>query len=250
MPDTADQPIDRVINVLEAICKADGPIGIAEIAASVNLPAPTVHRVVEQLSTRRLLKRAIGSKRVVIDGRLVQLGTSILRNAIIGDRPHAILMEVARSIPEHCQIGIVSEGEVLYVDSARVTVGHGLQFTPGQRAPLHCTSIGKLFLASMSPKKFEDWLEVADLRAFTPRTIVDKRALRADIKAIRKNQWAYSGEEFVDGVSGCAVAIQTRNRFIGGLGVAAPSIRFGFDKAQTVLPRLINAGRAIAAVIA
>jgi DNA-binding IclR family transcriptional regulator len=250
MPDTADQPIDRVINVLEAICKADGPKSIAEIASSVDLPAPTVHRVVEQLSTRGLLKRALGSRRVVIDGRLVHLGASILRNAILGDRPHTILMEVAKSIPEHCQIGIVSEGEVLYVDSARVAVGHGLQFTPGQRAPLHCTSIGKLFLASMSAKKFDDWLSVADLQAFTPHTIIDKRALRADIKMIRKNHWAYTGEEFVDGVSGCAVAIQTRGRFIGGLGVAAPSIRFGFDKAQTVLPRLINASHAIAAAIA
>jgi DNA-binding IclR family transcriptional regulator len=245
MPANSDQPIDRVINILEAICKADGPTSIAEIAASVNLPPPTVHRVVEQLSMRGLLKRALGSKRVVIDARLIELGTSILRNAITSDQPHAILMELARSIPEHCQIGIVSEGEVLYVDSARVAVGSGLQFNPGRRAPLHCTSIGKLFLASMSAKSFEHWLAVASLEIFTAHTITDKRALRADVKTTRKRGWAYSGEEFVDGVSGCAVPIRAPKRFIGGLGVAAPSIRFSFDDAQSVIPRLINASRAI-----
>src|SRR6185437_9436878 len=229
MAQASDQPIDRVFNVLETICKAAGPTSIAEIAASLGLPTPTVHRIVEQLSARGLLKRALDSKRVMIGARLVEFGTSILRNAMIGDRPHAILMEVARSIPEHCQIGIVSEGEVLYVDTAHVAVGNGLQFNPGRRAPLHCTSIGKLFLASMSPKRFEDWLAIADLKAFTKHTIADKNALYADIKSIRKTRWAYSGEEFVDGVSGCAVPIHTRNRFIGGLGVAAPSIRFSFD---------------------
>jgi len=249
MADTSDQPIDRVFNVLEAICKAEAPTSIAEIAAFLSLPAPTVHRIVEQLSTRGLLKRALDSKRVVVGARLIEFGTSILRNAMIGDRPHAILMEVARSIPEHCQIGIVSEGEVLYVDTAHLAVGNGLQFNPGRRAPLHCTSIGKLFLASMSSKRFEDWLAIVDLKAFTKHTIIDKHGLFAEIKAIRKNRWAYSSEEFVDGVSGCAIPVQVRNRFIGGLGVAAPSIRFSFDHAQSLLPSLINAGRLIAAAI-
>jgi DNA-binding IclR family transcriptional regulator len=250
MSPISSQPLDRVVSVLEAVCRFEAPTSIAEIAAELSLPAPTVHRLVEQLSGRGLLKRALGSKRVVIGPRLVELGASILRSAMIGDQPHAILVEVARGIVEHCQIGIVSESEVLYVDTARVDHGNGLQFNPGRRAPLHCTSIGKLFLASMSSRKFEEWLAVAELQPFTKNTITEKQALRAAVETVRNTQWAYSDEEFVPGVSGCAVPIQTRGRFTGGLGVSAPSIRFDFERAQGILPRLIVAARAIANGIA
>jgi len=48
---------------------------------------------------------------------------------------------------------------VLYVDTARVPLsGPGLMFEQGRRAPLYCTSIGKIFLAEMADEEFSQWL--------------------------------------------------------------------------------------------
>jgi IclR family transcriptional regulator, acetate operon repressor len=245
MSEPSDQPVDRVFMVLEAVARADRPSTISEIAVSVGLPAPTVHRLVAQLIGRGHLKRAVGSKRVLPAPRLIEFGAGILQGAMLLDRPHAILVGLAQEILEDCQIGIVADGEVLYVDTARADHISGLHFRPGRRAPLHCTSIGKLFLAYIPGSQFENWLSGANLWSLTERTISKGEDLRRSLEDVRQQGWSYSGEEYILGVSGCAVPIRVRNRFVAGLGVAAPAVRFDIERARAIEPRLKDAAQAI-----
>ncbi len=247
--DGRDQPLDRTFAVLEAVVAARRPLSVSELSTVLELPAATVHRLVAQLLDRDLLKRELNTKRVLAGPRLIEFGRSILEAGVIADRPHTILLNLATRVGEHCQIGIVSEGEVLYVDTARADRATGLQFLPGRRAPLHCTSIGKLHLASLSPHDFECWLALASLRPLTDRTLVDPAALRAEIETVRERGWAESHEEYVDGVSGCAVPIRRNGRFVAGLGIAAPAIRLDADRMQEYLPHLLKASKAIGAVL-
>ena len=141
---------------------------------------PTAHRLVAQLEKRGLLKRALGSKKVVIGEALVRLGVSAVEAALRGDRPHRILLALSASLGEHVQVGIRSDNDVLYVDTARVPLsGPGLMFEQGRRAPLYCTSIGKIFLAEMADEEFSQWLAQMPLPAVTPHTITKRPQLRA-----------------------------------------------------------------------
>lgn len=243
--DGRHQPLDRVFMVLEAVAAAQRPVTITEIASSVRLPPPTVHRLVGQLLDRDLLKRAVDSKKVLPGGRMVELGAATLEGAFLSDRSHAILNELAVRIAEHCQIGVPAGGEILYVDSARADRRVGLQFNPGRRAPLHCTSIGKLFLASLPAKGLEAWLETTPLPALTPDTIVDPDALRAEIERVRERQWASTHSEYVEGVVGCAVPILKRGRFVAGLGVSVPAARLDPARFDTLVQDLSAAAEAI-----
>jgi IclR family acetate operon transcriptional repressor len=248
---SGDQPLDRALLVLETVLAAGEPTTISEIAERIGLPTPTVHRLVAQLNSRGMLKRAIGSKRVLPGPRLVALGASILEAAMLADRPHTILMRLAMEVGEHCQIGIVAEGEVLYVDTARVDQPSGLHFQPGRHAPLHCTSIGKLFLASLPDAQLKSWMDGAHFHAYTPNTILDQIRLRAAIREIRTSGWAWNNEEYVTGVVGCAVPIQTsRGSFLAGLGLAGPTARLSFDKLKKLIPRLSTAAQDIANALA
>src|SRR5258708_24356314 len=89
----------------------------------------------------------------------VRLGISAVDAALRGDRPHQILLTLSPSLGEHVQVGIRSDNELLYVDTARVPLsGPPLLFEQGRRAPLYCTSICKLFLAEMADDQFSHWL--------------------------------------------------------------------------------------------
>jgi len=125
-----EQPMDRAFAILGAVVAAAGPQSVTDIAAALSLPVPTAHRLVAQLEKRGLLKRSLGSKKVVIGEAFVRLGISAVDAALRGDRPHQILLALSASLGEHVQVGIRSDNEVLYVDTARVPLsGPGLAAT-------------------------------------------------------------------------------------------------------------------------
>jgi IclR family transcriptional regulator, acetate operon repressor len=243
-----DQPLDRAIAVLTALVTVARPASVTELAAACALPVPTVHRLAAQLEKRGLVKRALGSKKLIVGAGLVRLGAAAADAAMRSDRAHQILVALAHELGEPCQIGVRVDNEVVYIDSARTTRSVGLHFEQGKHAPLQCTSIGKLYLADMPDDAFESWLAQSSLRKLAPRTIVSKARLRAVIRGIRRDGWAASDEEFVPGVVGCAVAVRLGNGvLLAGLGVSVPSARMPFAKVKAFVPPLMAAAREIAA---
>jgi DNA-binding IclR family transcriptional regulator len=234
-----DAPSDRIFAVIDTVVAEHGPISITEIAARLGLSSPTVHRITTQLAARGYLKRALGSKRFVPGARLTDLGLRVAGAAFKADRPHAILLALAHEVKEHCQIGIMADGQVAYVDSARIARSVGLQFEPGRAAPLYCTSIGKLFLAEMTEKELEQVLANLQFERFTPSTICDRDALRREVARVRAAGWASSNGEFSAGVVGCAVPIRTQQgAMIAGLGMSVPEAHIGFEEIARFIPGL------------
>ncbi|MHB8727247.1 MAG: IclR family transcriptional regulator [Casimicrobiaceae bacterium] len=243
-----DQPLDRAIAFLMALATAGRPTSVTELAAICGFPVTTAHRLATQLEKRNLVKRALSSKKLVVGAALLRLGLAAAEAAMRSDRVHQILLALAGKIGEPCQIGVRSENDVVYVDTARGARSVGLHFDQGRHAPLQCTSIGKLYLAELSEEEFEWWLASAELPKLAPATIVSKPKLRSVVRGVRKNGWAASNEEFAPGVVGCAVPIRLPNgRLIAGLGVSVPSARTPFERVTAFLPQLDAAAREIAA---
>jgi IclR family acetate operon transcriptional repressor len=243
-----DQPLDRAIAVLTALVTAARPASVTELATACALPVPTVHRLAAQLEKRGLVKRALGSKKLIVGAGLVRLGAAAADAAMRSDTAHQILVALAHQLGEPCQIGVRVDSDVVYIDSARATRTAGLHFEQGKHAPLQCTSIGKLYLADMPDDAFEAWLAQSSLRRFAPRTIVSKARLRTVVRGIRRDGWAASDEEFVPGVVGCAVPVRLGNGvLLAGLGVSVPSARMPFAKVKAFVPPLMAAAREIAA---
>ena len=226
-----DQPLDRAFAILGAISTASGPASVTDLATQCDLPVPTVHRLVLQLERRGLLKRVLGTKKVVVGYGLVQLGAAALEAALRSDRSHQILVSLATELGEHCQIGVRTGNEVLYVDSAQAVRSTGLHFQQGRRAPLHCTSIGKLYLAEMTDNELVSWLSHAHLEAVTPKTVTKPSAIRTLVATVRSAGWATSNEEVAAGVVGCAVPIRAENGLlVAGLGISVPSARVSYKQ--------------------
>lgn len=246
-----DQPLDRALAVLQAVADAPRPPSITELALDCGLPVPTVHRLVGLLEKRNLIGRPLGSKRVVVGPALVHLGLASLEAALRGDRLHQVLVALANRIGEHCQVGRRFDDAIMYMDSARAPRSEGLYFESGRRAPLYCTSIGKLFLAEMSDADLDWWLAHSPLERMTPTTVVAPGSLRAVIRRVRREGWACTNGEFIAGVVGCAVPIRdAAGRLIAGLGISAPSARVPFEQLQTFRTLMESAATEIALSLA
>jgi IclR family acetate operon transcriptional repressor len=241
------QPFDRALAVIEAVLADPGRLSAADIAERLDLPPATASRIVGQLAGRGMLKRVLGSRRLLAGPRLMTIGLDAVGAAFRADRPHLLLAGLAARLGEHCQIGIVRGLEVLYVDSARAARTGSLHFEPGERAPVHCTSTGKLYLAHLPAAALTETLRGLTLTRFTLSTITSRAVLRRDVHAAASRGWAATDGEFAAGVVGCAAPIVSRaGRFVGAVGVSLPEVRQSFAGIARYAPPLREIATAIA----
>jgi IclR family acetate operon transcriptional repressor len=224
-----DGPLDRAIAILTFVAEQKKALSAAEIAAALNLPLPTAHRLLGNLENRGLIQKAVGTRRYLVGSNLVTLAAKTIGAAFRTVRRHAVLSAVADRIGEQCEIGVVRDDMVVYVDSVRSRQQQALQFNPGDAAPLHCTSTGKIYMSRLPAKLRQRLVRALPLVQYTPTTITDPDALLALLEETRRRGWAKTNEEFVRGVVGCAVPIVSpTGDLIACLGVSVPAARVGF----------------------
>jgi IclR family acetate operon transcriptional repressor len=216
----------------------------------MGLTLPTAHRMAVQLQHEGFLRRAFSSKKLVIGPRLARFAVDVTA-AWLSEAPrHAILQALTDEVGEQCELGILRQNQVMYIDGGRTTVPASLHFEAGLHAPLHCTSIGKLFLASLSEEALHRLLGSLQLARFTGKTIVDPRQLAREIALVRHNGFALTNEEYVVGVVGCGVPVRgPEERIVAGLAFSIPSARTAFTALPKYIPFLRGAAARLEATL-
>jgi IclR family acetate operon transcriptional repressor len=234
-----ETPFDKMLAVMEVVSTARRPLTVTEISGITDLAVPTVHRLVTQLVDRGLLKRHLTSKKVMPGSRLMKLGVSAVQTSLYADKPHALLKSLVTQIGEFAQISMVVDGELICVDAASANRESGLHLQQGNKAPLHCTSIGKLYLASIPDSDLRAWLRSTSLQPMTDRTITSAAELQSHCQEIRLRGWSSCNEELHLGVVGCDVQLPLRNSsgFIG-LCISAPEVRMSYSSIIEYVPTL------------
>src|SRR3546814_412145 len=109
----------------------------------------------------------------------------------------------------------------------------------GSRVPLHCTGMGKLFLATLPARARRRIIESLTFTRYTDNTITDPESLEAALKIIRRDDYAINDQENAIGLIGLAVPIRdAAGRVVAALAVHAPEPRMSLDRARTYLPTL------------
>jgi IclR family acetate operon transcriptional repressor len=245
-----DGPLDRAFAVVGHVAGQTKAVSVVEIANALSLPLPTAHRLVGNLEERGLLQRALGTKRYVVGNQLVTLSAKVIGAAFRTARRHAVLRAVAGEIGEQCEIGIVRDHVVMYVDSVRVSQPQGLQFNPGEAAPLHCTSTGKIYMSRLPERARAKLVQALALTKYTENTVVDCDTLLKVLEETRRRGWAKTNEEYVKGVVGCAVPIVSPDReLIACLGVSVPAARVSFSELDRFIAPLQKAASLLSETI-
>ena len=96
----------------------------------------------------------------------------------------------------------------------------------GGRAPLHLTSVGKLFLAADEPQRVRAYATRTGLTGHTRNSITDLARLERELATVRAQGSARDDEELELGVRCMAAGIyDDQGRLVAGLSVSAPADR-------------------------
>ncbi|MBL8703626.1 MAG: IclR family transcriptional regulator [Rhodospirillales bacterium] len=236
--------IERTLAILEAMAVASRPRAASDVAATLGVPKPTVHRICLMLEREGFLRREPDAKRFTVGPRLTRLAQGGLRAAArLGPR-HAILEGLSREIRETCNLGILDDRSVVYIDRVEADWPLRLHFDAGSRVDPHCTAIGKLFLAYMPEGERDRLLSALPLARFTDKTITGRAELDRELAKIRRAGYSTDDEEFLMGVVCLAAPItNAAGEVIAAVAMQAPRARMSLREAQRHLPRLKRAAQ-------
>jgi len=236
----------RAIAVLEIIVRADRPVSLTEVMTDVDLPKPTVYRILTLLEHSGLLLREPDGKRYTVGPRLAHFGAEILMNSSVRGSRHAILQRLVDDIGETCNFTMLDGSEVVYLDRVETAWPLRMNLQPGSRVPLHCSASGKLFLAMLTRAKRAKLLDNLPLRRFTENTITDRDKLELELERIRRDKVSTDNEEYLTGLVCVAVPVLSRDgKLCASVAVHAPVARMSLDQALAHVPALRRAANSM-----
>ena len=175
-----------------------------------------------------MLQREPGSSRYVPGVRLERLGLDIVAASMSRAPRHAILESLSQQIGETCNFGVMAGSHVVYLDRVELAWPFGLRFERGSHVPLHCTSMGKLFLSTLPAHRRALMLRSIPLYRYTENTITDVGRLEEELEKIRSTEVSTDDQEFLAGVVCVAVPVhgpkKKADRGAGGFGAAGADV--------------------------
>jgi DNA-binding IclR family transcriptional regulator len=230
------------LEVLEALSDADA-IGLSALAQRLDLPAPTLFRILATLVAQGYVQK--GESRYRLTLKAWEIGAKVVGRMPLIELAHPFLERLARETEEAAHLSLQEGDGIVIVDKVDSPQAVRVETYVGQRAPLHCSATGKAFLAFAG-------VNGAALRRHTAATITDGRALARELDEVRRLGWAKNRSEWREGVCAAAVPIRdARSHVAAVLSVTVPTPRFSNDVLRKrLLPPLKAVGAALSAELA
>lgn len=224
------QVIERMMTLLDALAAAPGAASLKHLVGVTGLHPSTAHRILAAMTAARFVERQeTGAYRLGI--RLLELGNIVKSRISVREVALPFMRALHEAIGEAINLGTRHEDEIVYVE--RTSSGRALVrvvYLVGGRAPLHLTSLGKLFLAADSPQQVRDYARRTGLPGKTPRSLTTLAALERELDKVRRHGFAYDDEEAEIGLKCVAAPIHDEEgQVVAALSVSAPADRHGAD---------------------
>jgi len=222
--------ISRVMDIIEAVSKAERPLSPADLALLLNIPKPSIHRLLNQLENDRVVQTNM--RGLIVPGlRLHGVAWGVLHSQRFSAARRAILQQLTEQTGETCGIAIANGSEMIYYDRVQSDWPLQLNLPVGSHTPAWCTASGKLYLSSLPKQRRQKIISHLPLRQYARNTVVDVEQLEADLATTRQRKIGTDNEEFVDGMAGCAVPIlDAEGRLCACLFIHAPLLRKSLDQ--------------------
>ncbi|MCU4363211.1 MULTISPECIES: IclR family transcriptional regulator [Acinetobacter] len=240
--------ITRVLDILEAVATSKHPPTPLDLAVDLDIPKPSIHRLLQTLEQERFLKCDTYGGFVVGD-RTYKWLMSIWEQESRKIERLAILQKLSDQIGETCGIAILSENQMLYTDRVQTNWPLQVYLPVGSTVPLWCSSSGKLFLSFLEPIQRKRILSQLPITQMTKNTMIDIDQLDMHLAEIFEKKLGSDNEEFIAGMVACSVPILKDGNIIACLYVHAPTIRKSLEELQAFEPLLREAATALESLV-
>ena len=228
------QSLGRAFAILEEVARHREGIGLADLSKLVGLHNSTTFHLAKTLVSLGYVRQEPDSKRYRIGGPLFALAASALDEIEMVNLAKPVLEELSYETGESSHFSVRMGDAVVVIAKTGGPGAFQLADRVGVVRPAHCTALGKVMLASLNEDQLQGYLERADLKPSTAKSITEKPALLRDIAEVRRTGVASDEGEFDLEVRCFAVPVRDfTGQVVGAIGASGPIWRQG-NKGQKV----------------
>ena len=242
----AIQVLERAFILLDVLAAQPEPVALKDISERTGLHPSTAHRILNDLAMGRFVDRPeAGSYRLGM--RLLELGNLVKARLDVREAALAPMRELHRLTQQPVNLSMRQGDEIVYIERS-YSERSGMQVVRaiGGRAPLHLTSVGKLFLAHDDPGRVRAYATRTGLIGHTRNSITELSRLERELSAVRAHGYARDDEELELGVRCMAAAVHDdQDKLVAGLSISAPADRLD----DTWLDKLRATAKAISTAL-
>ena len=231
--------LTKIVAIMDTLARSDGTITFSELSRQLEIPRPTLHRLIAAMRAESLIDMQGG--RFVLGPRLVEWSTLAVHTS---DLRQAALASLERLVH------LTGETASLYVRVGHQRIcldrmdGPGLlrpAIRIGEALPLHVGSAGRVILAWSDPLEWDELWDMSEKEFPTEEPVNPP-----DWWAIRRQGWVISVRERDDALSSVSVPVLgARGELIAALSVSGPLSRLPRDRLREFVPWLLDAAATV-----
>jgi IclR family transcriptional regulator, carbohydrate utilization repressor len=220
------QVLERTFSLLDMLAAQPEPVSLKDISERTGLHPSTAHRILNDLAIGRFVDRpAAGTYRLGM--RLLELGNLVKARLDVREAAIGPMRDLHKVTHQPVNLSMRQGDEIVYIERT-YSERSGMQVVRavGGRAPLHLTSVGKLFLAHDDPARVRAYATRTGLTGHTRNSITDVARLERELAGVRSSGVARDDEELELGVRCMAAGVfDDQGKLLAGLSVSAPADR-------------------------
>lgn len=236
------QSVERVFHILEVIARAGGEMSLSDLSHVVELPLPTIHRLLRTLVEPGYI-RQLPNRSYALGPRLIWLGEAATRQ--LGPSSQPILQRLTDELGESANMAALDGQMIVYIGQAQSNRSMRMFTEVGRRAYPHATGVGKAILATMSDAEVERILAGTGMPQPTPKSAATPAELFERLETVRTDGYAIDDEEQEIGVRCYSIAVPSDRPHVA-ISVSGPSSRVDDQFGLRAVPLLQKAAAEIA----
>jgi IclR family pca regulon transcriptional regulator len=218
------QSLERGLAVIQAFGANRTKLSLTQVSKVTGMTRAAARRYL--LSLRAMGYVGSDGKFFWLEPRVLNLGYSYLSSVNWIDFAQPILREVTNRLNESCSASVLDGFEIVYVARSQASRIMSINLGIGTRLPAAVTSMGRVLLAALSSDALDGVLKVAPLLSYTERTVTSLQQIKAILKTVRQNKFAYVDQELESGLRSIAVPILgNQGQTIAAVNVSAQAGR-------------------------
>jgi DNA-binding IclR family transcriptional regulator len=244
--------VTLTLNIMEALAKSRAGLGVTELARLVGATKSRVHRHLVTLSQIGYVSQDHQTEKYRVGPAMLALAQEIATGLDL----LAIARPALLSLRDHFgHTALIAKHEGDQIRIMEVVLGtsdFAIVQRPGNvlaRNLLHCSALGKIALA-FGPQKLSQYVLLRRLTKVTPKTITDRRILRAELELVRKRGWANVPDEGMIGFNAFAAPINdAHENLVAMIGVIGATRLLPAEPPPGLVASLRSAGSQISAAL-
>lgn len=202
----------------------------------------SAYRLLTALKKNELVDKDENTKMYRLGIGLLRYTPTLLNNKNLVKIARPFLAQLVSETQESSQLCIPTHRNTIITVDAQNSRGLiNLSASIGTEDPLHCTAVGKAYLAFLSEQQQNLIVDAIELKRYTRNTIVTKKDLMAELAKIRQQGYAVDNEEIIEGIKCFAAPILDENMSpLATIGITGPASRMTEDKSEKYIATVMN----------